>query len=92
MDNMIPMGQQMAVPKTSQTEMMISRQAQEVQGAIVMAKKFPRDEYDAMERIKRTCQRATLAEQAIYIFLSKRWTDGYGTIYKACRSACSELG
>ena len=42
MDSMIPMGQQMAVPKTSQTEMMISRQAQEVQGAIVMAKKFPR--------------------------------------------------
>ena len=68
MDNMIPMGQQMAVPKTSQTEMMISRQAQEVQGAIVMAKKFPRDEYDAMERIKRTCQRATLAEQAIYSY------------------------
>ena len=33
MDSMIPMGQQMAVPKTSQTEMMISRQAQEVQGA-----------------------------------------------------------
>lgn len=68
MDSMIPMGQQMAVPKTSQTEMMISRQAQEVQGAIVMAKKFPRDEYDAMERIKRTCQRATLAEQAIYSY------------------------
>lgn len=68
MENMITMGQQMAVPKTSQTEMMISRQAQEVQGAIVMAKKFPRDEYDAMERIKRTCQRATLAEQAIYSY------------------------
>ena len=68
MDNMISMGQQMNVPKTSQTEMMISRQAQEVQGAIVMAKKFPRDEYDAMERIKRTCQRATLAEQAIYSY------------------------
>ena len=33
-----------------------------------MAKKFPRDEYDAMERIKRTCQRATLAEQAIYSY------------------------
>ena len=52
MDSMIPMGQQMAVPKTSQTEMMISRQAQEVQGAIVMAKKFPRDEYDAMEHAR----------------------------------------
>lgn len=54
--------------KTSQTEMVISRQAQEVQGAIVMAKKFPRDEYTSMEKIKRTCQRATLAEQAIYSY------------------------
>lgn len=48
------------------TEMMISRQAQEVQGAIIMAKKFPRDEFTAIETIKRACERPTLAEQAIY--------------------------
>lgn len=54
--------------RSSQTEMMISRQAQEVQAAMVIAKKFPRDEYEAMEKIKRTCQRATLAEQAIYSY------------------------
>ena len=52
--------------KSPQTEMMIRRQAQEVQAAMVIAKKFPRDEYASMEKIKRTCQRATLAEQAIY--------------------------
>ena len=45
--------------KTSQTKMMVSRQAQEVQAAMIVAKKFPRDEYAAMEKIKRTCQRAT---------------------------------
>lgn len=56
------------IPRSSQTEMMISRQAQEVQAAMVIAKKFPRDEYEAMEKIKRTCQRATLAEQAIYSY------------------------
>lgn len=54
--------------RSSQTEMMISRQAQEVQAAMVVAKKFPRDEYESMEKIKRTCQRATLAEQAIYSY------------------------
>lgn len=54
--------------KTSQTEMMISRQAQEVQAAMVIAKKFPRDEYQAIEKIKRSCQRQTLAEQAIYSY------------------------
>ena len=54
--------------KTSQTEMMVSRQAQEVQAAMIVAKRFPRDEYAAMEKIKRTCQRATLAEQAIYSY------------------------
>ena len=54
--------------RSSQTEMMISRQAQEVQAAMVIAKRFPRDEYESMEKIKRTCQRATLAEQAIYSY------------------------
>ena len=35
---------------------------------MVIAKKFPRDEYEATEKIKRTCQRSTLAEQAIYSY------------------------
>lgn len=54
--------------RAGSNQMMISRQAQEVQAAMVVAKKFPRDEYEAMEKIKRTCQRATLAEQAIYSY------------------------
>lgn len=58
----------MPATKGAQTEMAISRQAQEVQGAIFMAKQFPRDEYAAMERIKRACQRQSLAEQAIYSY------------------------
>lgn len=60
-----------AVPaeaRSGSNQMMISRQAQEVQAAMVIAKKFPRDEYDAIEKIKRTCQRSTLAEQAIYSY------------------------
>lgn len=57
-----------AEARSGSNQMMISRQAQEVQAAMVVAKKFPRDEYAAIEKIRRTCQRATLAEQAIYSY------------------------
>ncbi|MEK4721485.1 hypothetical protein NST66_28805 [Priestia sp. FSL W8-0524] len=48
------------------TEAMVSRQAQEVQAAMVIAKKFPRDTYQAFERIKTACGRKLLAESAVY--------------------------
>lgn len=48
------------------TEAMVSRQAQEVQAAMVVAKKFPRDVYAAFERIKKACERKLLAESAVY--------------------------
>ena len=53
-------------PKSVQAEMMISRQAQEVQAAMVVAKKFPRDEVESYNRILRACQRKRLAESAMY--------------------------
>lgn len=49
-----------------QTDMMVARQAQEVQVAMLAAKKFPRDELYAIERIRKSCQRLKLAENAIY--------------------------
>lgn len=52
----------------SQTHQMVSRQTQEVQGAIFMAKQFPRDEYAAIGRIERMCERMSLAEQATYSY------------------------
>lgn len=45
---------------------MISRQAQEVQAAMVVAKRFPRDEIDSFNRIMTSCQRKSLAERAMY--------------------------
>ncbi|WP_259425307.1 hypothetical protein [Bacillus velezensis] len=48
------------------TEAMVSRQAQEVQAAMVIAKKFPRDVYAAFDRIKKACERRLLAENAVY--------------------------
>lgn len=53
-------------PNSTTTEMMVSRQAQEVQAAMVVAKRFPRDETAAWARIMQSCQRKTLAEQAMY--------------------------
>mgnify|MGYP001010559095 CR=1 FL=1 len=49
-------------------EMVVSRQAQEVQAAMVVAKRFPRDEYDAVNRIMKACKRKTLAEQSHYTY------------------------
>ena len=48
------------------TEMMVSRQAQEVQAAMVVAKRFPRDETASWARIMQSCKRKSLAEQAMY--------------------------
>lgn len=48
------------------TAMVTSRQAQEVQAAMIVAKRFPRDERESNDRILRACTRRSLAEAAIY--------------------------
>lgn len=56
-----------AIPvKSTTTEMVTSRQAQEVQAAMVVAKRFPRDYVGAYNRIMQACQRKGLAEKATY--------------------------
>lgn len=50
------------------TEALVSRQAQEVQAAMVVAKRFPRDEMYAYNRIMKSCERKKLAENALYEF------------------------
>lgn len=50
------------------TAMMTTRQAQEVQAAMIIAKKFPRDEAQAYDRIMRACKRKGLAETAEYTY------------------------
>lgn len=44
------------------------RIAKEVEGAMLVAKRFPRDEYACIERIKKSFQRQRLAEAAEYEF------------------------
>lgn len=50
------------------TEALASRAVQEVQAALVVAKRFPRDEFAAIEKIKVACRRPELAEMAEYEF------------------------
>lgn len=44
------------------------RAVQEVQAAMVIAKRFPRDQMAAMDRILTACSRPTLAESAVYAY------------------------
>lgn len=45
-----------------------SREAQEVQAAVFMAKRFPRDEGQSFARIAQSCARVGLASKAIYTY------------------------
>ena len=57
---------QTPVATAAGTAMATSRQAQEVQAAMVVAKNFPRDENQSFARIMNACKRKSLAERAIY--------------------------
>lgn len=56
------------VRSSSSVEVQKARAAHEVQAAFVIAKKFPRDEFDAEKRIATACKRIGLAESAVYAF------------------------
>ncbi len=58
--------QKQPAARTSVADMVTTRQAQEVQAAMVIAKRFPRDEAESYNRIIRACKRISLAEQAMY--------------------------
>ena len=49
-------------------EVAASRQAQEVQAAMVVAKRFPRDPFESYNRIMNACKRISLAKDAIYTY------------------------
>jgi hypothetical protein len=45
-----------------------SRAIAEAQGKLIIAKRFPRDEYAAFERVLNSCKRRSLAEAAVYAY------------------------
>ena len=50
------------------TEVAVQRELAEVQGAVLMARRFPRDPIKAMDRIIQACTRASLAEAGLYSY------------------------
>ena len=61
-------GQPQTLPAGVTRDMATTRESQEVQAAVFMAKRFPRDENAALARIAQSCQRRGLAEKAIYTY------------------------
>lgn len=55
-------------PSGALTVIESSRAIQEVQAALIIAKRFPRDEKAAVDRILNSCSRKTLAESALYTY------------------------
>ena len=60
--------QEMANTSTPTNIMLSTREVQEVQAAVFMAKKFPRNENEAIGRILRSCERVGLATKAVYSY------------------------
>lgn len=58
----------MTIRQDSSMAIATTRAAQEVQAAMVIAKKFPRDIFEAERRILDACRRTVLAEQAMYAY------------------------
>ncbi len=59
-------GPQVMAPRSANVEIAMSRAAQEVQAAMIIAKRFPRDESEAREKIKLACKSLRLAEDSQY--------------------------
>lgn len=59
-------GEQIIPTSKGTMEIAVSRAAQEVQASMIIAKKFPRDETAAYDRIMKACKRPALAECAVY--------------------------
>jgi len=53
---------------TAMVDVASTRASQEVQAAMVVAKRFPRNETDSFNRIMQACRRPSLAEAAVYEF------------------------
>lgn len=66
--NVFSNGGNIPTPASTITSMAMTRQAQEVQAAMLVAKRFPRDEAVANDRILQACTRPSLAESAIYSY------------------------
>ncbi|HLY57915.1 MAG TPA: hypothetical protein VKS60_20295, partial [Stellaceae bacterium] len=65
-----PFGEEPQAPaqREAATEVAVQRELAEVQGAVLMARRFPRNRIQAMDRILQDCTRPSLAENALYTY------------------------
>lgn len=98
--------QDIYAPRTIGAEIVSSREAQEVQVAMIAAKRFPRNNIDAYNKIMTDCTRKTLAEKAMYeyprggqvitgpsIHLARALARGWGNLdsgFKVLESSAKE--
>lgn len=72
-------------------EIAASREMAEVQAAVVMARRFPRDEMRAVEKIKNACSRPSLAESAVYQY-SRGGSDVSGPSIRLAEALAANWG
>lgn len=60
--------QEMVAAPQATNAMLATRETQEVQAAVFMAKRFPRNENESLARIMRSCDRIGLATKAVYSY------------------------
>lgn len=53
-------------PQNAAVQTTVGRATQEIQGMVFMAKQYPRDQFQAYQRIKQACERKSLATIACY--------------------------
>lgn len=88
-------GNQLFQPQAPATSALVqiesSRAVQEVQAALIIAKKFPRDQVAAMDRIKNACSRPTLANVAVYQY-ARGGTDITGPSIRLAEAIAQQWG
>ncbi len=86
-----PFGQAVVKREADAMEIATTRAAQEVQAALVVAQRFPRNEAKAFDAIMAACQRPGLAEVAAYQF-SRGGTKIYGPSVHLLRAIAKRWG
>lgn len=76
---------------TAVTDVAQARETAEVQSMVVMAKRFPRDQKAAMDRIINACTRPTLAEGAVYTY-SRGGTEIQGPSIRLAEAIAQSWG
>lgn len=88
-----PINSTSAIAKTSDSvgAALATRQAQEVQGAVLMAKRFPRDLVEVEKKLIQSCKRPRLAEIATYSY-PRGGKDVTGPSIRIAEAAAQAMG